>query len=126
MRARIRAKAAPKPRALTNEQRLLIEQLRPWWDDAGGGLWDVEPEYKFHDERRWRVDVALLGHYRHAPLAIEIEGGVFSRGRHSRGVGMVADMAKYNTLTEMGWRLLRFTPQQVRDGSALAQIERCL
>jgi very-short-patch-repair endonuclease len=59
-------------------------------------------------------------------MAIEINGGAFSRGRHVRGDGFVKDMEKLNALTELGWRILQFTPQQVMDGTALAQIVRCL
>jgi len=114
---------APKPPKLTLEQRLLLEQLR-------GAGYVALPEARFHPQRKWRVDVAVthLDTDRHpgAILAIEIDGGAWSRGRHVRGAGFVADMEKQNALTELGWRILRFTPQQVRDGSALAQIRRCL
>lgn len=57
---------------------------------------------------------------------MEQEGGVFIRGRHSRGVGMVKDMEKYGEAAVLGWRVLRVTPQQVADGSALTLVERAL
>lgn len=44
-------------------------------------------------------------------------------GRHSRGV---KDMEKYNTATLAGWRVLRVTPKQVADGSALMLIEQAI
>ena len=47
-------------------------------------------------------------------MAMEVEGGVWTGGRHTRGSGFCSDMEKYNTATEMGWRVFRFTPQQVR------------
>lgn len=53
----------------------------------------------------WRFDIAIIDN----KIAIELEGGVFTRGRHSRGLGMVNDMNKYNAATVNGWRLLRFT-----------------
>ena len=65
-----------------------------------------EPEYKFHKTRKWRIDYA----WPEKRIALEIEGGVFTQGRHSRGVGMVNDMEKYNTLASEGWLLLRVTP----------------
>jgi hypothetical protein len=142
-RARIRStasaapKATAKPKAapkLTLEQRLLIEQLR-------GKGYAALPEVRFHPERKWRIDVAATKYQwtfdqltpGPAPIgggswcyAIEINGGAWSRGRHTRGAGYIRDLEKLNALTELGWRILQFTPQQVRTGEALAQIERCL
>lgn len=69
----------------------------------------VEPEYRFHPVRRWRFDFAVPEHM----LAIEVEGGSYVQGRHTRGKGFAADMEKYNTATLMGWSVLRYTPQQV-------------
>lgn len=114
-----------KPRRLTLEQRLLLEQLR-------GLQIPALPEVRFHPQRKWRIDVAacrggVLPHQPFMPaLAIEIEGGAWTRGHHVRGKGFIDDLEKYNMLTELGWRVLRYTPAQIRDGSALAQIQRCL
>ena len=44
-------------------------------------------EHKFHPVRRWRFDLAFLEN----KLAIEIEGGVWIRGRHTRGNGFTRD-----------------------------------
>jgi hypothetical protein len=38
---------------------------------------------------------------------IEIEGAVWTNGRHTRGSGFVKDMEKYNTATAMGFKLIR-------------------
>ena len=65
-------------------------------------------EYKFHPERRWRIDYCWPEH----KLAVEIEGGVWTYGRHNRAASFLKDMEKYNALTLMGFHLLRFTPQQ--------------
>ncbi len=80
---------------------------------------NVIPEYKFHPTRRWRADYALPG-YR---LLVEIEGGAWVGGRHTRGGGYIRDLEKYNAAVLLGWALLRFTPEQVEDGSALDVIE---
>ena len=80
-------------------------------------------EFKFAaPQRQWRFDFAFL----HKSVAVEVEGGVFTRGRHNRGVGMLADMDKYNHATELGWRVLRYGERQIKSGAALSQIERVL
>lgn len=66
-------------------------------------------EFKFHDDRKWRIDYA----YPDKKLAIEIEGGVWTKGRHTRGSGFIRDMEKYNALAEAGWRLLRYMPNKI-------------
>lgn len=63
-------------------------------------------EYKFHPERRWRFDYAIPEH----KIALEVEGGVWTAGRHTRPQGFLGDIEKYNMATLMGWRVFRTTP----------------
>ena len=72
---------------------------------------EPEPEYRFHRVRRWRFDFAWPEH----KVALEIEGGVWTRGRHVRPHGFLRDIEKYNWATALGWRVLRATPQMVSD-----------
>lgn len=77
------------------------------------GLPEPIPEYRFHATRRWRFDFAW-------PLflvAVEVEGGIWTQGRHTRGPGVLADMEKYNAAAIIGWRILRYSPQTL--GNAL-------
>lgn len=67
------------------------------------------PEFRFNPDRRWKFDYA----WPDEKIAVEIEGGVWIRGRHSRGKGMIADMEKYNWATLHGWKVLRYTPQNL-------------
>ncbi|MBE3139168.1 MAG: hypothetical protein IMZ53_01140 [Thermoplasmata archaeon] len=62
-----------------------------------------QTEYKFHPFRKWRFDFA----FPEILFALEIEGGVWSKGRHTRGTGFIGDIDKYNEATMMGWRVLR-------------------
>lgn len=62
-------------------------------------------EYRFHTARRWRFDYAKPD----LMLAIEYEGGIWTKGRHTRGVGYSRDCEKYNQATSLGWRILRYT-----------------
>jgi len=85
-------------------------------------LTDIQAEYKFHPARKWRFDYALP----EIKLAIELDGGVWISGRHNRGSGFVKDMEKFNEAAILGWRVLRFTPKDVRDGKAMEIIDRAI
>lgn len=79
-----------------------------------------QTEFRFHSERRWRFDYANPKHM----IAIETEGGAYSFGRHTRGTGFIKDMEKYNSATVIGWRVLRYTPQQMVKGEFIKDVER--
>jgi very-short-patch-repair endonuclease len=81
-----------------------------------------EKEFRFHAERRWRFDFAWPSER----LAVEVEGGTWTNGRHSRGKGYEADAEKYNEATLQGWRVLRFTGRMVASGEALQTTMRAL
>lgn len=49
---------------------------------------------------------------------MEVEGGIWSGGRHTRGAGFIKDLEKYNMATKLGWKVFRFTPQQMKSGEA--------
>jgi very-short-patch-repair endonuclease len=86
------------------------------------GLPKPEPEFRFHPSRKWRFDFAFPAQ----SLAVEVDGGAFIAGRHTRGAGFVKDIEKMNTAVLMGWRVLRFTPQQVQSGEALTVLTEAL
>lgn len=79
-------------------------------------------EYRFHPKRRWRFDWA----WPDARVALEIEGGAWTGGRHTRGKGFIGDMEKYNNAALLGWRVLRVTPSQVSSGEACTLVMRAL
>jgi len=78
-------------------------------------------EVTFDPPRRWRFDfvVASTG----LGIAVEVEGGTWQAGRHTRGAGFEKDCEKYNRAVLLGWRVLRFTPAMIDDGRALKTIE---
>lgn len=78
-----------------------------------------EQEYKFHPKRKWRADFHIMG----KKILIEVEGGIWSGGRHTRGKGYIGDMEKYNAAVVMGYQVLRFSTEQVKSGLAVQQIE---
>jgi len=69
----------------------------------------ITPEYRFDDKRRWRIDYAIVD----KKIAIEVEGGAYTQGRHTRPMGFIGDMEKYNALTVQGWRLIRVQPKDL-------------
>jgi very-short-patch-repair endonuclease len=77
-----------------------------------------EPEFRFHPTRMWRVDFAWPS----LRVAVEIEGAIWTGGRHTRGAGVLGDMDKYNSLSVMGWKLLRFDGGAVRKGRAAVEV----
>ncbi len=79
-------------------------------------------EYVFAPPRRWRFDFAWPDRM----LAVECEGGVWTRGRHTRGSGYIADLEKYNAATIAGWRLLRFDVRAIKSWDAVYKIKGAL
>ena len=75
-------------------------------------------EDKFHPTRKWRFDYAIPEH----KIAVEVEGGVWTGGRHTSPKGFLNDMEKYNTATVMGWRVLRTIPDELCSNATLNMI----
>ena len=83
-------------------------------------------EYKFHPTRRWEFDFAWP-EYR---LALEVDGGLYmgyhgKKSRHSGGTGQLKDMEKFNAAAVLGWRVLKFTPQQLMTSTTILTIRQC-
>lgn len=122
---------ARKGKKRSELERAFLTQLR--W----AKLPDPEPEYKFHPQRRWRLDFAWPSH----KVAVEVEGGTWGKpvichqcgvhvlgttrrgqpyrireagGRHTRGKGFENDVEKYNEATALGWQVFRVTSTMLR------------
>lgn len=72
-------------------------------------------EYRFHPTRKWAFDFA----WERQKVAVEIEGGIYSGGRHTRGSGFTRDCDKYNAAQIAGWIVLRFVDEHLKDGTAI-------
>lgn len=100
-------------------------------------------EYKFSHDRKWRFDVAFPWNYvdtpivtvkegesiselAHRPLAIEVQGGIWSAGRHNRGAAMLKEWEKLNTAACLGWRILYCQPSELCTVAFANTIKRAL
>ena len=102
---------------------------------AGAGLPRPEREYRFAEPRRFAFDLAWPEPYY---VALEIEGGVFGKGKpcplcNARPVAghrsidrFLRDMEKYNLAASMGWCIIRVLPEQLESGEAVALVENAL
>lgn len=91
-------------------EELLESALRAIYAATGE---DATREHRFHPTRKWRFDVAFPS----LLIAAEIDGAVWTRGRHTRGAGFVKDQEKTNAAALLGWRVFRFTWKDVERGS---------
>lgn len=94
----------PKP---YNEQYPVFFQLLKQTPEIG----EPVEEYRFHNIRKWRIDLAWPDHW----LAVEIEGGIYRKdgGGHRSISGYLRDMEKYNSISVHGFYLLRFTVEEM-------------
>ena len=75
------------------------------------GLPPCVTEHKFHPTRKWRFDFAWVDS--DSKVALEVDGGVWTRGAHGRGSGIVRDIEKGNAAVMLGWRVLRVQPRDL-------------
>lgn len=83
---------------------------------------EVEREYKFHPVRLWRFDYAIPK----LKIAIECDGGVWNYGRHVRPTGYIKDMKKFNAAAELGWLVLKYTPEQLNSSYSIIEIKKVM
>ena len=68
-------------------------------------------EFAFHPGRRWRFDYAWPAQ----KVAVEVDGGAWTQGRHTRGAGFIEDQVKRNAAVLLGWRVLHCTPDRLHE-----------
>lgn len=89
---------------------------------------DLKPgmveQYRIAPDRRFKWDFAWPAQ----KLAIELHGGLWSYGAHSRPAGVQRDMVKANLATLAGWRVLYFSTDDLEDDpeSVIAQVRAVL
>lgn len=88
-----------------------LQQIR----DAG--LPEPRRHYSFDDTKR-HLDFAWPG------VAVEIQGGTWIRGAHTRGKGYANDRRKLNFLTMAGWIVLEYTSDMLDANEAIPDLLR--
>ena len=79
-------------------------------------------EYRFNEARKFRFDFA----WPNLKIAVEIDGGTWSGGRHVRGAGYHNDAVKQNMAACSGWAVLRGDGKMVTTGALIASLEQLI
>lgn len=109
-----KAEAKAKREALEAHMALDIRAVKL---DAGSVT-----QHRFHPTRQWRFDFA----WPQRKVALEVDGGVHTGGRHTTGAGFTEDCEKVNAAVILGWRVLRVTGAHVKSGKAVGWLEELL
>ena len=91
-------------------QSPLERSFETYWIQCTNGLTLPIAEFTFHPTRKWKFDFAFPD----CGVAVELEGGAGTGGRHTRYTGYAEDCAKYNAAAELGWLVLRYTGAMLR------------
>lgn len=88
------------------------------------GVSEPVPEYQFakHIGRRWAADYCWPLH----KLILEVQGGIWTQGRHVRGAALIAEYEKLSEAAILGYRVLLCTPDELRNGVAMDRVIRAL
>jgi len=89
---------------------------------AQAGIPAPVAEFRFHPIRKWRFDFC----WPDQKLALEIDGAVWTGGRHTRGSGWMKDTEKLNAAAILGFRMLRCSPQQSSTSAMIESIKSAL
>jgi very-short-patch-repair endonuclease len=104
-------KKVPRSGAQNNAAMTMVCQI--------AGLPIPKHEQMLVPGRKWRVDLF----WPQWGLVIEIEGGIWTGGRHVRPAGFRADIEKYNAITLQGYTIFRILPEWIDNGKALALLQ---
>ena len=92
-----------------------------WWKAMGLPAPKLEhPFARYADPpRKFRFDYAWISER----IALEVQGGTWINGRHSRGG---ADHEKMNLAQVMGWDVYQCTPQELKKGTIIPTLKRAI
>jgi hypothetical protein len=79
-------------------------------------------ELAFHPDRKWRFDMA----WGQEKVALEVQGGIWGGGRHTRGAALLKEWEKLNTAAADGWRILYCQPDDLLTAQTANYIKNAL
>lgn len=82
-----------------------------WVFHREGTIPEYVEEHEFHHTRKFRFDWAIPS----LKIAIEYEGVVSKKSRHTTLKGYTNDCTKYNIAQSLGWIILRYTALNYED-----------
>jgi hypothetical protein len=110
---RLTGKKSPKDTPVQKQANRIAKELAEREFSAACKRADLPlpvKEHKFHPDRKWRFDYYFSRGG--VKVALEIEGGVWTNGRHTRGKGFIKDMEKYNAAQALGIYVVRCIPSE--------------
>jgi len=87
---------------VSKEKNWLFENLTRWAIDHG---YELRTELKFHQARKFQFDYAI----EELKIAIEYEGLMSKKSRHTTIGGYSKDTDKYNLALGLDWKVIRVT-----------------
>lgn len=104
-----------------SNSRLESRFLMLWLELAPSSL-TLLREFPAIEGRRFRFDFYCV----EASVLIEIQGGAFTGGRHTRGVGMSSDCEKSRLAQMQGYKCFAYTGQQITKANLTALVAYCI
>jgi hypothetical protein len=86
------------------------------------GLPAPVPEYVFAPPRKWALDWFFPAQR----LALEIQGALFTHGRHTRGAALLKEHEKLNACAIAAIRVMFCTPDDVESGAIFPLLQKAL
>lgn len=103
----------PNLGALMKKRSPMEEKFLALWNRLDAPI--LVSEHRFHPKRKWRFDFAHIG----ARIAVELDGGIYSNGRHNRASGFLKDCEKLNAAAAAGWRVFRLATGMITEAAVL-------
>ena len=72
------------------------------------------------------ANVCFFMNFAHEKISLEVEGGTWVKGRHTRPKGYANDCEKYSEAAIADWMIIRATSGMIKNGKAIELVEKAL